>query len=182
MYEARAVFILQSHSKYLFDEAIELDGIRLESKDGKIYGEVIVQVEKVDPNLIVEKAFEKANEIALLLTLLFGESFIVEDVVPGSIVAVKKKEDAVKIEIYESIRLLIKASLSIEKRLSKEKLGRIKSELKELLGKLSKPERGGDILRAINWWRKGNLEEDGVDKFLDYYIDSIRNISLCNRL
>jgi len=36
--------------------------------------------------------------------------------------------------------------------------------------KLSKLERGEDLLRAIKWWRKGSLEEDKVDKFLDYYI------------
>ena len=25
-------------------------------------------------------------------------------------------------------------------------------------------------MRAIKWWREGNLEEDNVDKFLDYFI------------
>jgi hypothetical protein len=30
--------------------------------------------------------------------------------------------------------------------------------------------RKGDLLRTIRWWGKGYLEEDNVDRFLDYYI------------
>jgi len=57
-----------------------------------------------------------------------------------------------------------------EKRFSKEELSKIESKLKELLNKLSKLKHGEDILRAIKWWRKGYLENDAVDRFLDYYI------------
>jgi len=49
-------------------------------------------------------------------------------------------------------------------------LSKIESELKELSNKLSKLERSEDLLRAVKWWAKGYLEEDEVDKFLDYYI------------
>ena len=170
MYEARAEFTLQGRSKYQFDEVIELDGIRLETRNGKICGEVVVQTDKADFNLVAEKAFKKANKTASLLTLLFGEGFAVEDVVPRYIVAVEEKEHAKEIEIHEFVRLHVEASLTIERRFSKEDLSKTKSELKELLNKLSKLERGEDLLGVIRWWRKGYLEEDKVDKFLDYYI------------
>ena len=170
MYEARAEFTLRSRSKYQFDEAIELDGIKLETRDGRICGEVVVQTDKLDFNLIVEKAFEKANKIASLLALHFGEGFAVEDVVPRPIVIVREKERVVEIEIHEFVRSYVEASLTMVKRFSKEDLSKTKSELKELLNRLSRLERGEDTLRAIKWWRKGYLEEDKVDKFLDYYI------------
>jgi len=64
MYEARAIFTLKSRFKYQFDKAMELDGARLETKDGRICGEVVVQVRKSGPDLIAEKAFEKANKVA----------------------------------------------------------------------------------------------------------------------
>ena len=169
MYEARAVFTLKSCFKYQFDKAIELDGARLETKDGKICGEVVVQVEKADPNLIAERALEKANKIASLLTLLFGEGFALEDV-PRPVVVIRKEGHVVETVIYE----FVKAEAFINMvGFSEEILSKKESELKELsnkLDKLSKLERGEDLLRAIKWWAKGYLEEDEVDKFLDYYI------------
>jgi len=60
--------LLESPSKYVFEGVIELDGVRLTTKDGRICCEVIVP----------EKAYEMAEKIALLLTLLFGESFTLE--------------------------------------------------------------------------------------------------------
>jgi len=170
MYEARAEFTLRSPSKYQFDEAIELDGTRLGTKDGRICGEAVMQTDKADFDLVMEKTFEKADKIASLLTLHFGEGFAVEDVVPRSIVTVKEKERTAEIEIHAFVRSYTKASLTIVKRFSKESLSKIESKLKELLNRLSKLERGEDILRAIKWWSKGYLEEDKVDKFLDYYI------------
>jgi len=169
MYEAHAVFTLKSRSKYQFDKAIELDGARLETKDGKICGEVVVQVEKADPNLIAEKAFERANKVASLLTLFFGEGFVVEDA-PRPVVVIKKEGHVMETVIYEFMRA--EAFISMVE-FSKEILSKKESELKELsnkLDKLSKLERGEDLLRAIKWWVKGYLEEDKVDKFLDYYI------------
>jgi 3-deoxy-D-manno-octulosonate 8-phosphate phosphatase KdsC-like HAD superfamily phosphatase len=55
---------------------------------------------------------------------------------------------------------------------SKESLNEVKAELEELTGKIDSFEkrRRENLLRAIKWWRKGNLEEDNVDKFLDYFI------------
>jgi len=62
---------LQSRSKYLFEDTIELGGVRLTTKDGRIYGEIMVQVENEDISLksLLEKVFEKADKIASLLTL-----------------------------------------------------------------------------------------------------------------
>jgi len=163
---------LQSRSKYLFEDTIELGGVRLTTKDGRIYGEIMVQVENEDISLksLLEKVFEKADEVASLLTLHFGEGFAIEDFKPDFTMVDKKKEDGVEIEIRKSLKFYAETFLSIEKKVSKKGLSKIESELKELLGKLSKLERGEDLLRAIKWWRKGYLEEDGVDKFLDYYI------------
>jgi len=158
MYEAHAEFTLRSRSKYQFDEAIELDGTRLETRDGRICGEVVVQTDKADFDLVVEKTFEKADKIASLLTLLFREGFAVEDIVPRSIVTVKEKGRTAEIEIHAFVRSYTKASRTIVKRFSKESLSKIESKLKELLNKLSKLERGEDLLRAIKWWRKSYPE------------------------
>ena len=169
MYEARVVFTLRSRSKYQFDKAIELDGARLETKDGRICGEVIVQAEKADPNLIMKKALEKANKIASLLTLLYGEGFALEDV-PRLVVAIRKEEHVVEIVICDFVRVEVSSIVRFpEEILSKKEESKLK-ELSNKLDKLSNLERGEDLLRAIKWWRKGYLEEDEVDKFLDYYI------------
>jgi hypothetical protein len=59
--------------------------------------------------------------------------------------------------------------VSMDKKYSKESLDKIKVELEDLTDRINKLREGKDLLRAIKWWGKGNLEEDKIDKFLDYF-------------
>ena len=61
----------------------------------------------------------------------------------------------------------MQAHLELYRTRSKEE---IETELRELASKISRLKRSKDLLRAIKWWRRGYFEDDGVDKFLDYYI------------
>jgi len=169
MYEFHVIFKLKSKSKYSFNGVIECEDIKLRTENGKIHGEVFILLEKADINLAREIAIEKIEKLTSLLTLILKEGFIIEDIdviltpIPSTI----NKE---AFHDYIQIKLKAEAFVEVHKEFSKEKLNKIETELRKLSNKISQLERGKDLLRAIKWWRRGYFEEDGVDKFLDYYI------------
>jgi hypothetical protein len=170
MYEFHVSFKLKSGKCYIFDDAVEYDGIKLKTENGKIRGELVVLVDRPDFNLAKEEAIRKIETLTLLLTPVFGDGFAVEDVkVTLSPRIIDKGREKV-IEIYEHIELRAVASLNMNIKYTKEKLAEAVLELKQLKGKLQGSKQGEALLRAIKWWRKGFFEEDKVDKFLDYYI------------
>ncbi|MGC8934186.1 MAG: hypothetical protein ACP5LN_03430 [Thermoproteota archaeon] len=96
------------------------------------------------------------------------KGFVIEDVKVEHKPIIENEGKVKKITLFETIQL--KEELSIGIKYNKENLHKIEAELKELTDKISKLKRSKDVLRAIKWWRKGNLEEDKVDSFLDYFI------------
>jgi hypothetical protein len=172
VYRVQAEFCLRSPSKYHFEVPVELDGVRLETRDGKVCGEVTMSV--ADPARIEQEVCREVDRVALLLTLQSGEGFAVEDFrVRGAVrVSGGERGDTTEVRLEAHVVLKVREEVLIERtaRYTKERLERLVAELRELSSRLSKLGRGEDILRAVRWWRKGYLEEDRVDRFLHYYI------------
>ncbi len=154
---------------YSFDSVMEHEGIKMETKDGKICGGTTISIEKDDYNFAREKAVEELEKLASVLTLIFGEAFVVEDVEVKRKPIIENKGKFKKI-ILDEVLGVKDVSIRRDVKYSKESLDKIKEEMKKLTDKINELKEGKDFLRAIKWWRKGNLEEDGVDKFLDYFI------------
>lgn len=171
MYKVRATFRLRGPSKYSFERAVELGRLRLETRDDRICGEIEVEVEEPSFDLARKKVLEELDKVSSLLTLVFKEGLAVGDVELGPITAVRKGEGTTEIEIHVApITSHSEVSIMVVRRYSKEKLDEIERQLRELMDRVEKMEKGADLLRAIRWWRKGYLEEDKVDRFIDYYI------------
>jgi len=174
VYRVQAEFCLQSPSKYHFEVPVELDGVRLETRDGKVCGEVTMSV--ADPARIEQEVYREVDRVALLLTLQSGEGFAVEDFRVRGAVRVSSEERGatteVRLEAEAHVVLKVREEVLIERtaRYTKERLEMLVAELRELSSRLSKLGGGEDVLRAVRWWRKGYLEEDRVDRFLHYYI------------
>jgi len=170
MHEFDVTFRLRSkpNISYSFDDVIEHGGIRIETKDGKICGRTTISIERDDYNLAREKAVEELEKLASVLTIIFGEAFVVEDVKVEHKPIIENEGKVKTVIVFDTCRS--KDCVFVEKRYSKEILDKIKAELKGLTDKIDKSREGKDLLRAIKWWGKGNLEEDKIDKFLDYFI------------
>jgi hypothetical protein len=167
MHEFDVTFMLRSkpNISYLLDGVIEYGGISIETRDGKIYGKTTISIEKDDHHLAREKAIEELEKLASMLTVIFGEGFIIEDVKVAHKPIIEDRGKVKEIAIFDTLE--VKASLEIY---SKKSLDEIKAELKELTDRINKLGESKALLRAIKWWGKGDLEEDKVDKFLDYFI------------
>lgn len=172
MYRVQAEFCLRSPSKYHFEVPVELDGVRLETRDGKVCGEVTMSM--TDLAHMEEVIYREVDRVALLLTLQSGEGFTVEDFRVRGAVRVSSEERGATTEVRLEAHVVSKfrEEVLIERtaRYTKERLERLVAELRELSSRLSKLGGGEDVLRAVRWWRKGYLEEDRVDRFLHYYI------------
>jgi hypothetical protein len=168
MHEFDATFRFRGKFGIIFDGVIECGGVRIETKDGEICGKTTISIERNDPYLARESAIKRLEELASILTLIFGEGFAVEDVNVEHKPIIEVEGRSKKVSLFETVR----ARDRVLRMYSKESLNEVKAELEELTGKIDSFEkkRREGLLRTIKWWRKGNLEEDNVDKFLDYFI------------
>jgi hypothetical protein len=147
MYEFHVSFKLKSGKGYIFDDAVEYNGINLKTENGKICGELVVIVDRPDFNLAKEEAIRKIETLTLLLTPVFGDGFAAEDVkvtLPPRIID-KGREKV--IEIYEHVELRAVASLDMNIKYTKEKLAEAVLELKHR-GKASRVQTRRDPLEG----------------------------------
>ncbi len=169
MYKFRVSFKLKSGKGYIFDGVIEYDDIKLKTENDKIYGELVVIVDRPDFNLAREEAVRRIERLASLLTLALDDGFVVEDVNVESLPRIIDKGQEKIIEIYEFIGIR-EVEFKINVNYPRGKLAEVVSELRQIEVKLKGSSYSEELLRAIKWWRKGFLEEDEVDKFLDCFI------------
>jgi hypothetical protein len=148
---------------------IEYDGIKLKTENDKICGELVVLVDRPDFKLAEEEALRRIERLASLLTLALNDGFVVEDVNVEPLPRIIDKGREKIIEIYEFIGIQ-EVEFKINVNYPREKLAEVVSELRQIELKLKGSSYGEELLRAIKWWRKGFLEEDKVDKFLNCYI------------
>jgi hypothetical protein len=150
----------------MFDGMIEYNDIKLRTENGKICGELVVSVDRPDFDLAREEAVRRIEKLASLLTLAFDDGFIIEDVNVPLRVLDKGREKIV--EVYKFIGIRVEFEINVN--YPREKLAEVLSVLRQIEMKLKGSGYGEELLRAIKWWRRGFLEEDKVDKFLDCYI------------
>jgi len=158
---------------YSFDEPLELEygKIRLETKNGAICGRMTISLEKDDYDLVEREALKELEKLASILTLLFGTGLLIEDMRMEHKPLIEYQGNVIKVTLFEAITVKVNVAFKEELKFFKEELSKIKAELEGLKEKINEWERKGKgVLKAIKWWRKGYLEEDGVDKFLDYFI------------
>jgi hypothetical protein len=157
-------------TRYLFDDTIEIEGgrIRVEAKDGKICGRIVIFLEREDYDLARKEAVERLERLTSMLMLIFGEGLAVDDVSVERKPVIKGTR-RVKVTVFDAGT--VKDRGLREVKLSKVSLHEIGIKLEELLKELDGwGEKSKDLLRAVRWWGKGSLEKDKVDAFLDYYI------------
>lgn len=153
---------------YSFDGVIEHEGVTIETRDGKICGKMVISVESGDYNLARERAIKEVEKLTAMLTVILGGGFTIEDIRIERRPIIESEGKVKKITVSDII--VPKEEVHVTKTFSRESLEDVKTKLKELTDKIGKLNRSMDYLRAIKWWAKGDLEEDKVDKFLDYFI------------
>jgi hypothetical protein len=171
VYVFEAYFTLRSRPEFgfSFSRAIQLEEVTLETREGKIHGKFTMTLERDDYNSAEERARKEAERIALLLTLALGAGFVVEDVRIDR-KPIIEEEGKVKKIVVSDYAYASEALVTVIRKYSEEAMTGLEAELQKLASKLKQAEYGEDLLRAIKWWRKGNMEEDGVDAFLHYYV------------
>jgi len=169
VFEVRFTLRSRPEFGFSFSRAIQLRGVTLETREGKIHGKFTITPECDDYNSAKERARETAEMIALLLTLALGAGFVVEDVRVDRKPIIEEEGRVKKIVVSDYV-YASEALVTITRKCSEEEMTKLEAELQKLANKLKQAEYGEDLLRVIKWWRKGNMEEDGVDAFLHYYI------------
>ena len=106
MYKFRAIFNLKSRSKYSFNGVVEYKDVKLRTEDGKVHGEMSLLIERADINLARDKAIEKIDELALLLTLVFEEGFIIEDINVMSVPTIIDEGHGKVVEICDYVQIM----------------------------------------------------------------------------
>ena len=170
MHEFDVTFWLKGkpNISYSFDGVIEHEGVTIETRDGKICGKMVISIESGDYNLARERAIKEVEKLTAMLTVILGEGFTIEDIRVERRSIIESEGRVKKITVFDTIG--VKEEVHVTKTFSKESSEDVKTKLKELTDKIDKLDRSMDYLRAIKWWAKGDLEEDKVDKFLDYFI------------
>jgi hypothetical protein len=171
VHEFDVTFLLKGkpNISYSFDGVIEHEGVTIETRDGKICGKMVISVESGDYNLARERAIKEVEKLTAMLTIILGGGFTIEDIRVEHRPIIESEGRVKKITVFDSI-VPGKEEVYMMKTFSRESLEDVKNKLKELTGKIGKLNRSMDYLKAIKWWAKGDLEEDKVDKFLDYFI------------
>jgi hypothetical protein len=170
VHEFDVTFLLKGkpNISYSFDDVIEHEGVTIETRDGKIRGKMVISVESGDYNLARERAIKEVEKLTAMLTVILGGGFTIEDIRVERRSIIESEGRVKKITVFDTI--VVKEEVHVTKTFSRESLEDVKTKLKELTDKIGKLDRSMDYLRAIKWWAKGDLEEDKVDKFLDYFI------------
>jgi hypothetical protein len=170
VYEFEVRFTLKSRPDvgFSFDRAIQLGGMTLETREGKIHGTMTLRLESDEPNVAREKALEEAEKIASLLSFALNAGFAVEEVRVTRKPEIKEEGRVKKITIFDYV--IVREWANITATYSIERINELEIKLQNLMNRIERGAHGRDLLRAIKWWRKGYLEEDKVDAFLHYYI------------
>lgn len=157
-----------SNIHHVFDATLEFENFTLRTTQGEIWG--TTTIEKDNINLAREEITSKLDELASLFTIIrkVGFIFTIEDIRFTQQPTIITGGKHTLVQFQESLSF---AESDYEScRISQDELKELGSKLKNLKNKIYQLKDGKEILRAVKWWRKGNLEGDKVDKFLDYFI------------
>jgi len=164
-FEVRFTLKSAPQIKLLFEGAVKIDDFEIEAQEGKIVGKTSISIDMDDPELAKRQAIDKIEELATILTLIFGTAYETYDLSVVHKPIIEKTETGQKISIFDTIH--IAEGVAVIKRTSKEI---IEEQYNFWRDKIRKLEDREVLIRALKWWRRGSLDEDKVDKFMHYFI------------
>jgi hypothetical protein len=164
-FEVRFTLKSAPQIKLLFEGAVKIDDFEIEAQEGKIVGKTSISIDMDDPELAKRQAIDKIEELATILTLIFGTAYETYDLSVVHKPIIEKTETGQKISIFDTIH--IAEGVAVIKRTSKEI---IEEQYNFWRDKIRKLEDREVLIRALKWWRGGSLDEDKVDKFMHYFI------------
>jgi hypothetical protein len=164
-FEVRFTLKSAPQIKLLFEGAVKIDDFEIEAQEGKIVGKTSISIDMDDPELAKRQAIDKIEELATILTLIFGTAYEIYDLSVVHKPIIEKTETGQKISIFDTIH--IAEGVAVIKRTSKEI---IEEQYNFWRDKIRKLEDREVLIRALKWWRRGSLDEDKVDKFMHYFI------------
>jgi hypothetical protein len=164
-FEVRFNLKSDSQIKLLFEGAVKIGDFEIETQEGRIVGKTSISIDMDDPELAKRQALDKIEELATILTLIFGTAYEIYDLSVVHKPIIEKTEAGQKISIFDTIH--IAEGVVVIKRTPKEI---IEEQYNFWRDKLRKLEDKEVFIRALKWWRRGSLDEDKVDKFIHYFI------------
>jgi hypothetical protein len=80
-HEFEVCFTLKSipQMKISFEGSVKIDDFKIEAQDGKIVGKTSISIDMDDPELAKRQAIDKIEELATILTLIFGTAYEIYD-------------------------------------------------------------------------------------------------------
>jgi hypothetical protein len=153
-----AVRLRAPNVRYSLDRAVELGqlGLKLESVSGALIARERLCGDSVEA--VRRKVRERAEELAFLLSMALGDVLTVEDVD----VEITAEEGGKRVITVTDYAKLVE-EFHVTKQLGEDSI----REIEQVLRQRYAP---GELVRAFRYIRRGLLEEDQVDKFLNCYI------------
>jgi len=151
--------------KLSFEGTVKINDFEIEVQEGKIAGKTSISIDINDPALAKRQAINKIDELAMILTLIFGISYEIYDLNVIHKPIIEKTESGQIVSVFDTCR--ITERVEIIKKIPKEFLH---EQYNLWRNRLSKSRDNQVLIRALKWWRKGSLDEDKVDRFLHYFI------------
>jgi hypothetical protein len=165
-FEVRFNLKSDSQIKLLFEGAVKIGDFEIETQEGKIVGKTSISIDIDHPELAKRQAFDKIEELATILTLIFGTACEIYDLRVVHKPIIEKTESEQKISIFFR-RIHTAEGVVVIKGTPKEV---IEEQYNFWRDKLRKLEDKEVLIRALKWWRRGSLDDDKVDKFIHYFI------------
>jgi len=157
-------FSLRCAVDFPLQEELECCGVRLGVNGGVVRGTATIHAENREEAR--QKGRQLAEDVASALTLVFWKTFAVEHVNVTQ-VSWRREGDRVVIELADEATIHTKVVVVKWSSNWKELVAKF---MQSLVTAGEKPERLKRLMRALRWWRAGDVDDDPLDKFLKFYI------------
>ena len=157
-------FSLRCAMDFPLQEELECCGVRLGVNGGVVRGTATIHADNREEAR--QKGRQLAEDVASALTLVFWKTFAVEHVNVTQ-VSWRREGDRVVIELADEATIHTKVVVVKWSSNWKELVAKF---MQSLVTAGEKPERLKRLMRALRWWRAGDVDDDPLDKFLKFYI------------
>jgi hypothetical protein len=157
-------FSLRCAVDFPLQEELESCGVRLGVNGGVVRGTATIHADNREEAR--QKGRQLAEDVASALTLVFGRAFAVEHVNVTQ-VSWRREGDRGVIELAINVSTVHKVAVVKWSSNWKELVAKF---MQSLVTDGEKPERLKRLMRALRWWRAGDVDDDPLDKFLKFYI------------
>jgi hypothetical protein len=155
-------FLLRCAVDFPLQDELECCSVRLKVNNGVVYG--TATVDAVNREEARRRGYQLAEDVASALTLVFGRAFVVRRVNVAK-VGRQREGGSVVTEVVDEFTTHAKVIVVKWPRNWKELAATL---MGSLIAAGEKPEKLKRLMRAIKWWRAGNVDDDPLDKFLKF--------------